>query len=155
MKGKKILDVCCGSRMFWFDKNHPETIYGDIRDEQLTLCDGRTLEVRPDLILDFRKLPFEDNQFNMVVFDPPHLKDLGQDTWMDMKYGKLFSTWESDIKEGFNECMRVLKKDGVLIFKWNEHQIKLNQVLSVIETKPLIGHTSGKHGKTIWLTFMK
>ena len=22
MKDKKILDVCCGSRMFWFDKNN-------------------------------------------------------------------------------------------------------------------------------------
>ncbi len=24
---KKILDVCCGSKMFWFDKNRDDTIY--------------------------------------------------------------------------------------------------------------------------------
>jgi len=27
----KILDVCCGSRMFWYDKEEPHTTYMDIR----------------------------------------------------------------------------------------------------------------------------
>lgn len=31
MKEKLILDACCGSRMFWFDKEEEHTIYGDIR----------------------------------------------------------------------------------------------------------------------------
>lgn len=26
---KKILDACCGSRMFWFDKENPDTIFAD------------------------------------------------------------------------------------------------------------------------------
>lgn len=38
-----------------------------------TLCDGRKLDVEPDVVGDFRDIPFEDNTFNMVVFDPPHL----------------------------------------------------------------------------------
>jgi DNA segregation ATPase FtsK/SpoIIIE-like protein len=29
---KTILDVCCGSRMFWFNKKHPDALYLDIRD---------------------------------------------------------------------------------------------------------------------------
>ena len=33
------------------------------------------------------------------------------------------------MKAGFDECMRVLEPDGVLVFKWNEDQIKLNEVL--------------------------
>ena len=152
---KKILDACCGSRMFWFDKNNPDAIFMDIRSEQHTLCDGRVLEVNPDIIADFRQMPFEDNSFSLVVFDPPHLKDLGQNTWMAQKYGKLLPTWECDIKAGFDECMRVLRPDGILVFKWNEIQVKLNQVLAVIETQPLFGHVTGKHGRTIWLTFMK
>lgn len=155
MEMKKILDVCCGSRMFWSDKENPLVMFQDIRQEEHTLCDGRLLKVNPDIIGDFRNMDFPDNTFKLVVFDPPHLHKLGQDTWMAKKYGTLLPTWEQDIKLGFDECMRVLQKDGVLVFKWNEHQIKLSDILSLIPYKPLFGHTSGKHGKTIWLTFMK
>lgn len=153
MAKKKILDACCGSKMMWFDKNRPDTIYRDIRNESHTLCDGRVLEIKPDMKLDFTKMPFDSCSFNLVVFDPPHLHDLGKNTWMAQKYGVLLPTWETDIKAGFEECMRVLKLNGVLIFKWNEHQITLNKLLQIINHKPLLGHTSGKHGKTIWLTF--
>ncbi|MFN1099338.1 SAM-dependent methyltransferase, partial [Escherichia coli] len=38
-----ILDMCCGSRMFWFDKNDDRAIFSDIRKEEHTLCDGRRL----------------------------------------------------------------------------------------------------------------
>lgn len=155
MTHKKILDACCGSRMFWFDKNNPEVIFQDIRSESHVLCDGRALDVHPDVVGDFRNMPYADNSFNMVVFDPPHLKKLGKDSWMAKKYGTLLPTWEQDIKLGFDECIRVLKPNGVLIFKWNEIQIKLNDVLRLIPYKPLFGHTSGKHGRTIWLAFMK
>ena len=53
----KILDPCCGSRMFWFDKDDQRTLFGDIRDEQHLLCDGRALNVEPNVIMDFRSLP--------------------------------------------------------------------------------------------------
>ena len=152
---KKIIDVTCGSRMMWFDKQHPDVIYADIRTENHILCDGRVLEISPDIEMDFRDMPFEDNTFSLVVFDPPHLNKLGKDTWMAKKYGTLLPIWESDIKAGFNECMRILKTDGVLIFKWNEVQITLGKILKVIGEQPLFGHTSGKHGRTIWMTFMK
>lgn len=152
---KKILDACCGSKMCWFSKDNPDVIFMDIRSEQHTLCDGRILEVSPDMIGDFRDMPFASNAFNLVLFDPPHLKDLGQNSWMAQKYGRLLPTWETDIKAGFDECMRVLVPNGVLIFKWNESQIPLSKLLTVIETQPLFGHTSGKNAKTIWLTFMK
>jgi ubiquinone/menaquinone biosynthesis C-methylase UbiE len=152
---KKILDACCGSRMFWFDKNNPNVHFQDIRKEDHILCDGRTLEVNPDIVADFRDMPYDDNTFKLVVFDPPHLKWLGQDSWMAKKYGVLLPSWELDIKQGVSECMRVLEPNGILIFKWNEIQIKLNDVLKNIDYKPLFGHTSGRHGKTIWLCFMK
>lgn len=152
---KIILDACCGSRMFWFDKENPNVVFNDIRKESHVLCDGRDLEISPDTQYDFRDLPFDDNSFSLVVLDPPHMNKLGKETWMAKKYGVLFPTWEIDIKQGVNECMRVLKPNGVLIFKWNEAQITLNKILEVIEYKPLFGHTSGKHGKTIWMCFMK
>ncbi len=58
-----ILDMSCGSRMFWFDKNDDRAIFSDIRKEEHTLCDGRRLIINPDLIADFRALPFADASF--------------------------------------------------------------------------------------------
>lgn len=149
---KKILDVCCGSRMFWFDRKSDRTIFMDKRELSDILCDGRTLEIKPDVIGDFTDIPFDDNLFNMVVFDPPHLLKVGENSWLAKKYGKLSVNWKSDIASGFNECMRVLKPNGTLIFKWNEEQIKLSEILEVISFKPLFGN---RKSKTHWLVFMK
>ena len=156
MKTKKIiLDACCGSRMFWFDKKNPNVLFADIRQEEIKMCDKSVLSVNPDIVMDFRNMPFPDNSFKMVVFDPPHLRKLAKDTWMAPKYGVLLPTWETDIKAGFDECMRVLEPNGVLIFKWNEAQITTSKILKVIGVQPLFGHPTGKHGRTIWLAFMK
>ncbi len=138
--------------MFWFDKENENTIYMDNRELEDELCDGRKLIVNPDIIGDFRNIPFEDNTFKLVVFDPPHLIKAGENSWLAKKYGKLNNDWPIDIKQGFNECMRVLDKYGVLIFKWNEEQIKIKDILKVIDYKPLFGN---KRAKTHWLVFMK
>ena len=152
---KFILDACCGSRMFWFDKENPSVLFSDIRTESHVLCDGRTLKIQPNVEADFRAMPFPENSFKLVVFDPPHLKSLGKNSWMAKKYGVLNQTWQSDIKAGFDECMRVLEPHGILIFKWNENQIKVKEIIDIIETQPLFGHTSGKQAKPIWMAFMK
>ena len=150
--GELILDACCGSRMFWFDKQNNDVLYMDNRQVSDTLCDGRKLEVNPDLVADFRNIPFEDNSFYLVVFDPPHLLKVGENSWLAKKYGILGQDWKKDIAQGFKECMRVLKQNGTLIFKWNEEQIALKEILNVIDFKPLFGN---KRSKTHWLVFMK
>lgn len=152
---KLILDACCGSRMMWFDKENPLAVFMDCRDEEHTLCDGRTLEIHPDIVADFRQMPFPDDSFWMVVFDPPHLKSLGGNSWMAKKYGVLSPTWETDLKAGFDECMRVLKPHGTLIFKWNEYQIPARRILKIFGQEPLYGQRSGKSSKTHWMVFMK
>lgn len=60
---KPILDVACGGKMFYFDKNDPRVLFCDKRKLHTTLCDGRTFEVKPDVIADFTQLPFSDNTF--------------------------------------------------------------------------------------------
>jgi len=151
----KILDPCCGSRMFWFNKKNKEVIFGDNRELDTTLCDGRKLEIKPDVLMDFRNIPYFDNFFDLVVFDPPHMNSLGKNSWMAKKYGVLGETWRDDLRKGFSECFRVLKENGVLIFKWNESDIKVKEVMELIDYKPLFGHKSGKMMKTHWITFMK
>lgn len=155
VNNKKILDVCCGSRMFWFNKSNPNVLFADSRSEEHILCDGRKLEVKPDVIMDFTNMPIPNESFKLVVFDPPHLKDCGKNSWMAKKYGILPKDWEIVIKKGFDECMRVLEPNGILVFKWNEYQIPVNKILSIVDMQPLLGHKSGKHLKTHWLLFMK
>lgn len=148
----KILDACCGSRMFWFDKSNPNVTYMDIREHYEELETGHVIDVKPDVVGDFCEMPFEDETFHLVVFDPPHLIHAGDSSWLAKKYGKLDELWQYDIGQGFAECMRLLKPNGTLIFKWNEDQVPLSEVLEAIGQQPLFGN---KRSKTHWLTFMK
>ena len=154
---KLILDVCCGPRMMWFDKQHEHTIYVDQRIEHPGFIPARpNTDVRPDIIADFRNLPFPDNRFKLVVMDPPHIHSSGPLFRMTMNFGKLEKdTWFYDIRKGVNECFRVLEDYGILIFKWNETQISKVDVLKAIKHKPLFGHPVKSKIPTHWMTFMK
>lgn len=155
-EGTAVLDMCCGSRMFWFDKQDKRAVFTDIREEEHTLCDGRKLIISPDIIADFRNLPFPDNHFPVVVFDPPHLERIGENAWMRKKYGALNrETWRDDIRSGFSEAFRVLRPLGVLIFKWNETQIPVSQITELTGHRPIIGQRTGKNDKTHWIIYLK
>lgn len=139
--------------MFWYDKREPHTTYMDIRKYYEKLPTGHVIDVDPDVQADFRSIPFDDNTFDLVVFDPPHLIYAGPNSWLIKKYGKLNKdTWPADLKRGFDECRRVLKPNGTLIFKWNEDQIKFRDVIKVFGQKPILGdHRS----RTRWCVFLK
>ena len=152
-----ILDPCCGSKMFWFDKHNPNVEFCDIRAVPYhEYYPHRYIEIKPDTICNFTALPFHDKAFKLVVFDPPHLTQAGETSYMRLKYGCLDKdNWAQVLHDGFSECMRVLDDYGTLIFKWSEVQIPLKEVLKAIKYKPLFGHRSGKHNNTHWLAFMK
>lgn len=158
---KPILDACCGGKMFYFDKNDPSVLFQDIRViEDATLCDGRHFSVSPDVVADFRSMPYDDETFRMVVFDPPHLKYTGSkkeaENWQMVKYGSLPAHgWREMIRAGFAECFRVLAPGGFLIFKWNETDIKVSELLALADEKPVFGRISGKRANTHWICFMK
>lgn len=87
--------------------------------------------------MDFRNLKIKDASYSLVVFDPPHLTSLGKRSYMAQKYGVLDKkTWRDDIRKGFSECFRVLKNDGVLVFKWNEYDVLLRHVLELSPHPP-------------------
>lgn len=151
----RVLDPCCGSRMMWFDRQHPDAVFGDKRRESHVLCDGRQLHIEPDSLMDFRALPFADGSFHLVVFDPPHLKHAGPRSWLRAKYGVLDESWRDDLRQGFAECFRVLSSNGTLIFKWAEDQVKVREVLELAPHPPLFGHPTGRKGLTHWMAFMK
>ena len=144
-KNKFILDACCGGRMMWVNKQHPNAVYIDIREEAAGfLKEVPNFKVIPDHIMDFRKMDFLDTSFKLVVWDTPHLLKAGNGIFKK-KFGCLNAeTWQSDLQKGFNECWRVLEDFGILLFKWNNHDIKVKQILQLLPEKPLFQNiTSG------------
>ena len=150
--------------MIWFDKYCEHALYMDNRQiyhkeiwKSKKNDRVRYLTVDPDVIADFTKMPFEDDSFYLVVFDPPHLQQIGDTAWMAQKYGKLPDNdrWKPMLRDGFKECIRVLKPYGTLIFKWSEIQISTRDVIKAIGQEPLFGNRSGKQSKTHWMVFMK
>ncbi len=154
---KSILDPASSMRSFYFDKKDPRVLFGDIREKEThLLTNGQTIHIEPDEVMDFRNIPYPDESFQMVIFDPPHLFNLSEKSWIRKKYGVLDKeTWRDDIGKGFSECFRVLKPNGTLVFKWNETSIPLKEILSLTEHKPVLGHPSGKRMGTHWVLFMK
>lgn len=154
-----VLDACCGDRAFWFDKKNPDVLFADKRVMPPEIVgngiNARIRKCLPDKVMDFRKMDIPDNTFKMIVFDPPHLF-VGENSYMAKCYGALDrETWEEDLRKGFSECFRVLQPNGILIFKWNEHDILLKKILELAPHKPLFGHPSGKAQKTHWVCFLK
>ena len=159
MATKLILDACCGGRMSWFDKAHPNALYVDIRQAHPGHREHRpNHSVLPDEIVDFRNMPYEDESFKLILFDPPHVRDcrFGKNSDLKKVYGSLPNEdWENYLTDGFLECWRVLMPHGVLIFKWSSAKIPLKKVLACFPVKPLFGHTTSVKGLTHWMTFMK
>lgn len=155
---KRILDPCCGGRMFYFDKHDERVLFCDKRQLKTTLCDNREFEINPDVVADFTALPFENETFNLVIFDPPHLLHNGETEitgWQMIKYGALTGDWKNELRKGFAECFRVLRPNGVLIFKWNETDVRVSDILKLTDQKPICGHRSGKRSNTHWICFMR
>lgn len=156
IKGMEMPTSCGECKAFVYYKQQEEW-EGDFGNE--TRLDGRKkhrhLVIDPDVQCDFTDLPFADNYFSLVIFDPPHIENLSQQSWMRKSYGSLDGDWKPMIRKGFQECMRVLKPDGVLIFKWSDISVRTRDILIVIGQEPLFGHRSGKKMNTHWMCFMK
>lgn len=56
IKDKIILDACCGSRMFWFDKENPRVLFADIRTE-----------VTPQMVFDLHSQGLSFNQISLKL----------------------------------------------------------------------------------------
>ena len=158
--GAAVLDACCGSRMFWFDHEDGRAVFMDARKGEWPMPSGRKATVvEPDVVADFTAMPFADESFALVVFDPPHHTSSHFGTKhisiMQAKYGVLLPGWEEMLAAGFAECFRVLKPHGTLIFKWGAREIPLARVLALTPHRPLFGHTSGAKAHTHWVAFLK
>lgn len=163
----QILDACCGGRMWWWDKNHPQAVYMDVREADrgsVGAITGRpewnpNWECKPDVLGDFRAMPFADASFQLVVFDPPHIVREAQppEGINGLKYGALHPDSEQDdLRRGFGECWRVLAPGGTLVFKWAG---SLDRVETHFPCSPVVGSRHAPRGSkglgTRWMIFYK
>lgn len=144
--------------MFWFDRADGRAVFVDKRRET-HITDTRpgrsALVVNPDILADFTNLPFKDNRFSLVVFDPPHIIRNEARGWITKKYGVLNGDWQEMLRLGFAECFRVLKPEGTLVFKWSSSNVPLAKILALTPEKPLFGNRCGKTAQSHWIVYQK
>lgn len=159
------MDATAGVKSIWHPKNkdRDDVLYIDKREEESGFWgEGRNEEIQPDEIQDFRDLPYKNNFFNLVVFDPPHYVDKNGmerlEGLMKEKYGALRAeTWQHDIRKGFEELWRVLSPGGTLVFKFADTDIDFDKVLDLAPCPPMLGTTTKKNQntETRWFVFYK
>jgi SAM-dependent methyltransferase len=141
--------------MWWWDKAHPLAVYMDKRVVPAGAAqNNRRWRLSPDIVGDFKELPFEDMSFQLVLFDPPHvIRDecLGN---LTIQYGALPRDTEQDeLRLGFSECWRVLAPGGTLVFKWAG---TLDRVKAHFPAEPIVGTRSTAKGISArWFIFYK
>lgn len=117
--GANVLDATANARRMWKGVEWAGTkTFMDIDPE-----------MKPDVVGDFQSLPFEDNSFHVIVFDPPHLPLAAASTasmsQMVDNYGLAKSTKADSIAEIFPtflaEARRVLKDDGLIFTKLKDY----------------------------------
>ena len=158
----QVLDATASGKHMWHEdmKDADRVVYMDRRvvDE---LEHQKGWSCKPDVKGDVRDLPFTDKTFDLIAFDPPHRVTEGgmlQLTGViEKKYGALTAeTWQSDLRESFNELWRVLRPGGTLTFKWADVHKSHGEVLSQIDQTPLYGTTTGKDRAVVkWWVFHK
>ena len=123
---RMILDACCGGKTMYhgWDKN-----LGD----QLISIDIRTLPIRdwiggegykakmppiePTIQADMNYLPFREQIFDAIIFDPPHLQTKIKSLMSEL-YGGWTKTEARKIMVAVNsEFARVLKPQGIILMK--------------------------------------
>ena len=146
------LDATAGNRKIW-KCDSENFIYIDIQ---------KRLAIKPLMFADSRCLPFKDEIFDNIFFDPPHKWGTSsgmyvipdKETWDKKRinwpshayrqtsqipsyYGwdiyKSRSSLIAYIYRSLKEFKRVLKKDGLLWVKWNDMVISFTKLLAVFE----------------------
>lgn len=142
-----------------------ELVFMDIRHGPFSTGKRRgkpeIIEIDPDKLGCITKIPWPDNTFSMVLFDPPHDK-WGKSSFMRVLYG----SWNNEmfvhkVGPANQEFYRVLKPGGFLFVKIQDNKQRDKQLVELlsnfklllkIHQAPLSGRTKNK---TYWMLFVR
>lgn len=127
-EGDKIADVTFGKGVFW---KKLDTLKYDFNPSDLLTV--------PEHPYNFKDLPYCDDDFDVVIFDPPYAHNPGNmiinDSYKNKETTKGF--YHDDIiqlyREGMTEAYRILKKNGYLFVKCKDEIESSKQRRSQIE----------------------
>ena len=115
---QRILDATVNTRRFWRGSQRP-MIGIDVNPY-----------FRPDMVADNLAMPFRDEVFDVVVYDPPHIPNQGKDKSKDFntRFGLVL---KASAQQGYNfshlylpfvhEAYRLLKPEGILFCKITDY----------------------------------
>ena len=153
----RILDSTASNRSMWYQKDNPYTVFMDQRYEKANFA-GEIINVSPNVIARWQNLPFKNDSFDMVIFDPPHIfrNEGAKPGGMSKKYGVFYrNNWREIVRIGATELFRVLKQHGTFILKWSEIDMNIEEIYNLLPYKPMFGTRTGLNNNTIWVCFIK
>ncbi len=127
----RIVDLTAGNRAIWFNKDYPGVAYCDIRPE-----------VEPKFLVNATNTHLAEDHFDLVVFDPPHA-NFGKNGNMTKIYGHWTAKQIKELISGAaKEAHRITRRNALMAFKWNDHDLKLEKALKLMSEywEPLFGH---------------
>lgn len=113
--GARVLDVTANSRKMWKGVEWTgERVYMDI-----------DAAFSPDIVGDFRAMPFEHDSFDVIVFDPPHLPAAAASPQASPQMVRAYGLRHSEAGDNISGCfepflreaLRVLRPDGLVFAK--------------------------------------
>ena len=131
---KPVLDATAGNRHIWGKNKYPDNV--------VFLDKEPNLRIPADVIATWDKIPYPDDYFHCIIFDPPHVFSLSSMYNQDPQarpngskkipgwYGAFASKRQAvlEIHGAQKEFARLASR---MCFKWNEASLSIDRILSV------------------------
>jgi hypothetical protein len=110
--GYRVLDACCRVGAEWATSRRHDCVMSD-----------SDIACRPAVVSDMRFLPFADESFEEIFFDPPHMirndkwSTMYQKNWRGFGFWRSRAEWENALRLCDSEFARVIRPGGVLHVK--------------------------------------
>ncbi len=147
-----VLDLTAGYRGAWHSRklrNMGNVLFLDFRRE-----------VTPDIVADNTCLPFKDNAFKWVFFDPPHIVERAE-SFYRTEFGRRFWAFKSRsqmIKNIYNVGREAARVAKCMVLKWTDTPggLTLGSVLGLLDRwtvvrKSLVRSRSGSKNRVWWV----
>ena len=158
---KPVLDATAGNRHMWGKNKYPEGV--------IFMDKEPNLRIPPDIVAEWDSIPFPDDYFHCVIFDPPHIFSETSQFNKNPKasphgankipgwYGAFKSKRDAvvQIHGAQKEFARVAPR---MCFKWNEASMKLHSVLTLFDCwiiQFIVPLKSNRISGTFWVKLIR